>query len=227
MDYQHLALAMRINGARVITDKNLPGQRVILRGSNAFRKNLPREAVYKTATFLVNHHWGNAREMADGMGVLLLTWNQAFYRYGQFDFLKLERCIEKNMSSLESIRMRNILEFGKVDEPLVRRLFEGFSAALAIRRGSKEGMQSPVATAKALHLLAPSFLALWDHKIARGYGCYYANDPVGKYLDFLWMTKAIAIGLPKSLQDGADGYSAIKVIDEYNFARFTRGWVNT
>ncbi|MDH6165545.1 hypothetical protein M2282_000673 [Variovorax boronicumulans] len=210
----------------MITEKELPGQRVILRGSKAFRKNLPREAMYKTATFLVDHHWGNAREMADGMGVLLLTWNQAFYRYGQFDFVKLERCIEKNMTHLESLRTRNILEFGKVDEPLVRRLFKGFSAALAIRRGSKKGMQSPVATAKALHLLAPSFLPLWDHKIARGYGCHYANDPVEKYLGFLWMIKAIATGLPKSLQDGADGYSAIEVIDEYNFARFTRGWVN-
>jgi len=210
----------------VRTVKELPTQSVVLRGSKAFRTNLPREAMYKTATFLVDHHWGNAREMADGLGVLLLTWNQAFYRYGQFDFARLERCIKKNMSDLDSLRARNILEFGETDVHLVRRLFEEFSAALAIRSGVKEGTQSPVATAKALHLLARSFLPIWDDKIARGYGCHYAIDPVGKYLDFLRATQTIAASLSKKLQNGAGGRSAIKVIDEYNFARFTRGWVD-
>lgn len=208
------------------TIKSLPTHAAILRGSKAFKKKLPREAMYKTATFLVEHHWGNAREMADGLGVLLLTWNQAFYRYGQFDFSLLERCIEKNLAPLESLRARSIMDFGDRDVMIVRRLFEEFSEALAIQSGTKAGIRSPVATAKALHLLAPNFLPLWDEKIARGYGCHYAKDPVGKYLEFLHSTQTIVDGLPEALQSGNGGRTAIKVIDEYNFARFTRGWVD-
>lgn len=210
----------------VSTVNNLPTPRAIARGSKAFREHLPREAMYKTATFLVDHHWGNAREMADGLGVLLLTWNHAFYRYGQFDFARLERCIKRNLAQLESFRSRNILDFAETDVPLVRRLFEEFSAALAIRSGVKEGTKSPVATAKALHLLARNFLPIWDDKIARGYGCHYARDPIGSYLKFLRFTQTIAARLPKKWQSGARGCSAIKVIDEYNFSRFTKGWVD-
>ena len=55
-------------------------------GYLAFQAHEARDAMYKTATFLVETFWGKPREMSDSLGVLLLTWNQAFYRYGLFDF---------------------------------------------------------------------------------------------------------------------------------------------
>jgi len=61
-----------------------------------FEKREKRDTMYKVATFIISHYWGKPFDMANGLGVLLLTWNQAFYRYGIFDFDKLERCIDIN-----------------------------------------------------------------------------------------------------------------------------------
>jgi len=52
----------------------------VIRGSQAFRDHERRDAMYKVATFLVDHFWGAPAEMTDALGVLLLTWNQALYR---------------------------------------------------------------------------------------------------------------------------------------------------
>lgn len=48
------------------------------KGYKEYQKHEQREATYKVANFLVEHFWGNPEKMADGLGVLLLTWNQAF-----------------------------------------------------------------------------------------------------------------------------------------------------
>ncbi len=77
------------------------------KGYRAFQERESRDAMYKTATFLVEHFWGQAKDMADGMGILLLTWNQAFYRYGSFDFGRLEDVLQANMDVIEKYRIRN------------------------------------------------------------------------------------------------------------------------
>jgi len=58
--------------------------------------------------------------------------------------------------------------------------------------------RSPVGTAKALHLLAPDFLPIWDEKIAIKYGCRYSNNPEGKYFKFC--------GLLKDMAERVNGY---------------------
>jgi len=194
------------------------------KGYRAFQKNEPRDAMYKTATFLVQHFWGNPADMADSLGVLLLTWNQAFYRYGSFRFSRLERAINRNMSALEALRGRDIATFAKVDEPEVKRLFAVFLRALRIAHGKKKDTKSPVAVAKALHLLAPSFLPTWDDKIATGYGCYYSPPAATKYVTFMYEMKRLAESLSCSLPPDC-GKTFLKLIDEYNYARFTKGWV--
>jgi len=60
---------------------NIPDREEFLRGCEQFENREKRDAMYKVATFLIKQFWGQASEMADGLGVLLLTWNQAFYRY--------------------------------------------------------------------------------------------------------------------------------------------------
>ena len=62
--------------------------------------------MYRVATFLVSHFWGKSSDMADGLGVLLLTWNQAFYRYGIFDFDKLEKSITDTLHKIDNFRNR-------------------------------------------------------------------------------------------------------------------------
>jgi hypothetical protein len=113
-----------------------------------------RDAMYKTATFLVQYFWGNASDMADSLGVLLLTWNQAFYRHGPFDFDELEKCISSNFELLSRYRKSNILDYTASDDEKIGHLFEQFLDALKIREGKRKGVRSPVGVAKALHRAA-------------------------------------------------------------------------
>jgi hypothetical protein len=180
--------------------------------------------MYKTATFLVEHFWGQPRNMADGMGVLLLTWNQAFYRYGSFDFALLEDALRTNIHVIEKLRTRDIQSFVNEDEPIIKQLLIDFLDALRIKEGKKKGYKSPVAVAKALHLLAPGFLPLWDKEIAKAYGCPYESDPDRKYVAFAYMMQALARQLQMHMPSDC-GRTFLKLIDEYNYAKYTKGWI--
>jgi hypothetical protein len=180
--------------------------------------------MYKTATFLVEHFWGRPRDIADGMGVLLLTWNQAFYRYGSFDFALLEEALRANMALIEGLRPRRILSLVEADEPKIKRLFLAFLDALRIKEGKKKDCKSPVAVAKALHLLAPNFLPLWDDKIARANDCYYHVHPDQKYVAFAYKMQSLARRLQEHVPPDC-GRTFLKLIDEYNYAKYTKGWI--
>ncbi len=194
------------------------------RGYRAFQAREPRDAMYKTATFLVEHFWGKPRDMADGMGILLLTWNQAFYRYGSFDFRLLEEALGANMPVIEGLRPRTIESLAQADEPAIEQLFMTFLDALRIKEGKKDGCKSPVAVAKALHLLAPGFLPLWDDKIARAYDCYYSTQPAKKYIAFAYHMQSLGRALQGQVPVGC-GRTFLKLIDECNYAKYTKGWI--
>lgn len=157
--------------------------------------------------------------------MLLLTWNHAFYRYGIFDFNKLEDCISNNLSSLDKYRNSSILNYTSADDKAIEHLFQQFLDALRIHDGKKKGQKSPVAVAKALHLLAPDFFPLWDYKIARAYGCAYSSNPAEKYLIFFRKSKEIAGKLQPSVNPELMGKTLLKLIDEYNYAKYTRDWI--
>lgn len=194
------------------------------RGYRAFQAHEPRDAMYKTARFLVEHFWGQPREMADGMGVLLLTWNQAFYRYGFFDFELLEETLRANMPAIGSFRPRDIQSLVVADEPALKRLFLAFLEALRIKEGKKKDCKSPVSVAKALHLLAPAFFPLWDDKIARAYGCYYSPHAEHSYVAFAYKMQELERQLGQFVPPRA-GRTFLKLIDEYNYAKHTKGWI--
>jgi hypothetical protein len=201
----------------------IPSKETFLRGVCEYERREKRDSMYKVATFLVSHFWSDPDDMADGLGVLLLTWNQAFYRYGTFDFDRLERCIGSNLSTIETFRQREIPSLSEGDEDQILQLFGHFLEALEIASGGSKGKRSPVAVSKALHLLAPGFFPLWDEKIAREYGCYYSIEPGDKYVDFCWIMRAIAKVVSAYID--SPHRTLVKLIDQYNYSRFTRGWV--
>ena len=202
---------------------NIPNHEEFFKGCEEFEKHEKRDAMYKVATFLVSHFWGKPSNMADGLGVLLLTWNQAFYRYGIFDFDKLEKSITDNLQKIESFRNRSILSLSISDEDNIKDLFAIFLEALQIYEGKIRGRKSPVPVAKTLHLLAPNFFPLWDDKIARAYGCYYNENPAEKYVSFCKITKTIADKI-KNYINRSDK-TLVKLIDEYNYSKYTQGWI--
>lgn len=184
-----------------------------------FQTHEKRDAMYRTATFLVEHFWGKPLEMSDGLGVLLLTWNQAFYRYGLFDFDALEKCIVQNQPALDSYRNRDILNYTSADDDGIRFVYGQFLEALQITEGKSAGRQSPVAVAKALHLLAPAFFPLWDDRIARVYNCRY------QYIPFMQKMQELAQILAPHVDGRNTGKTLLKLIDEYNYAKFTKAWI--
>lgn len=58
----------------------------LVTGCEAFEKRERRDAMYRVTTGLIQQSWRDGGKVADALGVLLLTWNQAFYRYGVLDF---------------------------------------------------------------------------------------------------------------------------------------------
>lgn len=200
-----------------------PSRKEFIKGIQEFKNHEKRDAMYKVATFLVNHFWGNFSEMADGLGVLLLTWNQAFYRYGVFNFDELERCIKDNFKEIEQFRNREIQSLLSDDEENIKKLFMKFLDALQISEGKMKGRKSPVSVAKALHILAPSFFPLWDDKIARAYNSYYNTEPAKKYFQFCNTIKSMSCSIGNYINK-ADK-SLIKFIDEYNYSKYTKRWI--
>ena len=199
---------------------NIPNQEEFLNGYEEFERHERRDAMYKIATFLLSHFWGNFHQMTDGLGVLLLTWNQAFYRYGIFDFDRLEKCIKINFKTINTFRNRDIFSLSQEDTKNINILFENFLNALQIGSGNMQGRKSPVAVAKTLHLLAPKFFPLWDDKIARAYNCYYDIKPAEQYFLFSNITKDMA----NEIQDYITGSKKplLKLIDEYNYPKYTK-----
>lgn len=145
------------------------------KGIEEYEKHEKRDAMYKVANFLISNFWGKPSDMSDALDVLLSTWNQAFYRYGKFDSDKLQECIKNNLQKLESFKKRNISSLSASDEDDIINIFNIFLDVLQIDSGKRKGRKSPVAVAKALHLLAPKFFPIWDEKIAKKYECYYLN----------------------------------------------------
>lgn len=196
----------------------------IREGHHAFRERESRDAIYRVATFLIEHYWGEPARIADALGILLLTWNNAFYRYGGFDFAELERCVDRNQLLIDAFRRRNILDYTDADDGAIRALFSDFLAALRVTRAGMT-RRSPVAVAKALHLLAPSFFPIWDKKIAVKYSCDYTRNPEASYLRFMYLTRGLARTFSAAGGRDQGGTTVVKLIDEYNYAKHTQGWV--
>jgi len=200
----------------------------IKRGCQEFHKRERRDAMYKVAKFLISYFWDKSEvDIANGLGVLLLTWNQAFYRYGSFDFDKLERFIKDNKNILNKFRNREIESLDGKDESSTKDIFRQLLNSL-----KANDRKSPVAVAKCLHLLAPGFFPIWDNAIAKGYGCKWNNseDSVNKYFKFMQKAKDFIDDMDHYskkaiLKNCPDRNSLLKILDEYNYAKYTRKWI--
>ena len=134
---------------------------------------------YEVAHAWVEQHWGDPIRVAGGIRILEETWNRAFYSRGIFDVKELMQALVKNKNELTQLRSRHVETFGSADEEVTRNLWGAFFAALKPRG---RPVSPYVATAKALHLLVPSFFVPLDATIAKNYGCS-GSQPEG-YIRF-------------------------------------------
>jgi len=200
---------------------HIPAAEEFRRGYEAFRLHEARDAMYKVATFLISHFWGKYLKMSNALGVLLLTWNQGYYRYGGLNFDKLEKCLKNNFNAIEAFRRQEIFSLNETHRATIIKFFQKLLEALK-RKGTHK--KSPVAVAKALHLLAPGFFPLWDDKIARAYKCHYSKKPADKYILFCDKMKTIAQAV-KNYDNIPNDVTILKLIDEYNYAKYTKNWI--
>jgi hypothetical protein len=134
--------------------------------------------MYRVAAELVDQHWPDPVRVADGLGVVLLTWNMNCYRFGSFDFFALEHLLDKYQGALGAFRVRQLASLSaQRDTALIVTIFtEALTALASIRRVQGTRARTPVGVAKALHMLAPHFFPLWDEAIATGSGFYWASS---------------------------------------------------
>jgi hypothetical protein len=201
---------------------HIPNCNEFLKGIKEFRKREGRDPMYKVASFWILHFWGKQQRVVDGLGVLLLTWNQAFYRYGGFNFNKLEKFLIKNRKQIEKFRKRNIETLKERDKKEIIKLFNGIMNAL---KSFPSKRKSPVAAVKALHLLAPKFFPLWDDKIAKAYNCGWkdSNHAAKKYIEFCKKIQKIENQVKNYIKK--PDVPILKLIDEYNYAKYTKNWI--
>jgi hypothetical protein len=202
----------------------VPDKQEFHQGVTEFGEREERDAMYNVATFLLEEYWGSPSDMADGLGVLLLTWNQAFYRTQSFDFGELEECIRVHLDQLSEYRERSIASLSESDESEVEQVFVDFLDATRLQSGYREGYRSPVGVAKGLHLLAPDFFPLWDRAIAQeyGYSTTSKSNPED-YIKFCWDMKEFVSQIGE--YDLTEDEPVLKLVDEYNYSKYTQGWI--
>lgn len=207
-------------------------------GCIAFASREHRDAMYRIAVLLVNQTWGKPAEVADALGVILLTWNQAFYRYGPPDFDHIESFLRARENEIFGYREGHELarlSDRQIDSAAI--LFEDLLDATQIRTAKTgEVRRSPVSAAKALHVLAPSAFPIWDDRIrtALGFGGASRTAPT-QYLRFMHSCRATLQGLSQEqpLEELAAELSELgrfpktilKFLDEYFYALYTKHWI--
>ncbi len=207
-------------------DPQIPDREEFIKKLELYEKNEARRTVYFEALNHIAQNWNNPPGMAAGTRILLHSWHWNFYRFGDFDCTLLQNCLDRNLLDINSLRYRHISSLSVDDENKIKELFEQFLAAL---EGGKR--KSPVAVAKALHLLAPDFFPLWDNDIALEYGYVWggiANTlfAASDYVSFCHKMKEMAANMSNYVSH-QDDRSLLKRIDEYNFAKFSKfavGW---
>jgi hypothetical protein len=200
-------------------------------GHKKYLEEEPRDAMYKVSMRLIEQNWEKDEEISEALGVLLLTWNSAFYRYGNLNFDLIQEAISKNKNRLYKLRQRSILTYSEDEMGEIEEIYKQLLVALKNtgKTGNKnegEETYSPVSVAKALHLLCPNFFPLWDDKIAIGYGCRWYNSILSfdKYWKFIGITASQVNKLESErraerhkIQPGT-----LKLVDEYNYIHFTK-----
>ena len=184
-----------------------------------FEEYEPRDLFYKAATELVALALDGKTKLsvAESLAVLLQTWNAMHYRFHPFDrehFDAIETVTSLYHPDLIAFRSRSIASFTPDDTIAIKELFGDFELVLG-----------PVGAAKALHLWAPKFFPLWDRAIAKAYGIYLgsAGQNSDEYLQFM---EVAASQVSHALSDRQCD-EVLKRIDEYNYCRFTKGWLGS
>lgn len=191
----------------------------------------PGDAMYRVSMRLIEQEWEKDKEISEALGVLLLTWNSAFYRYGNLNFDLIQEAISVTKDTLSELRKRSIITCKEDERRKIEEIYQRL--ILALKKTGKVGKKnegkeiySPVSAAKALHLLCPNFFPIWDDRIAIGYRCKWHDTTLSfdKYWKFIGITASQIKKLEseRSVEHPRTEPGTLKLVDEYNYIRFTK-----
>jgi len=196
-------------------------------GIEAFYEKEHRSQAYFKALSHINGNWRTANEMAIGAKILLDPWHRNYYRFGKFRLSALSDCISKVLPMLETLKNRGICTLSNTNEDIISPLFKDFLEAL--KGGKNNDCRSPVAVAKTMHLLAPNFFPLWDNRIALAYDTLWgsAYSGVWQYITFSQKIREVVMVILEyeCVKSPVPNRSALKILDEYNYSKFTKHWI--
>lgn len=202
-----------------LIDFYVPESDEFRRGCEEYDSKEKRGAVWFESSEYIKENWDNPREMATGVSLIIRSWN---HYYSNFDFEELAQCIKRNMQVLDGSRNRDIISLLDSDTEKISILFDNFLEAL---KRTRDGAKSPVSVAKALSVLCPNFFPLWDSHIVEHYDCWYFSDSAApRYIKFCKKMKLLAEKV-SSFPTQPDDRPLLKRIDEYNYSKYTKGWI--
>lgn len=198
---------------------HIPSQEEFRKGYEAYNEKERRGFVYFEALKTVAENWGDAELMARGVQRLIRSWNRF---YANFSLSDLTHFMGENMEDLNTYKDKHILDLSDADDDRICQLFQKLLQAL---KREADGALSPVSVAKAFGLLAPNFLPIWDSTIAYRYDCMYFSDMAeSPYIRFCHKMKLFSERV-RHYVPHPDDRSLLKRIDEYNYAKYTMGWI--
>ena len=191
---------------------HIPNLDELAQAHETFERREPRHRDYWLALEGVEKGFrsDNLSDVASSVAGLLKSWHREFYRWRPTRKTALEtelrHLIMQHFQSIISFRGRSLSGLAQGDRATVLKLFSSFEEKLG-----------PVGSAKALNLVAPSFFPLWDNAVAYGYGVVLAAH--GYFLFMVLVKDQITrMSFPEGLEP-------LKTLDEYNYCKYTQGWI--
>jgi hypothetical protein len=215
--------------------------------SKKFEEIEVRDVFYKIATRLISKS-SDLDDRVDAILVVLLTWNRGFYRYRTFDTNHVEE-FSNAMREFETIfdllRRKNLdLDNINFESEIFQNLSSSFAddvpsykEAILLTFDRFSEILGWTGASKAMHLINARLFMMWDDAIRKNYRC--PCSPEG-YIEFMKSSQDTAKEIItsyckefncsrgealESISSLADGKTLPKLIDEYNYVRFTKGLI--
>ena len=195
----------------------MPGADDLNRARELFEAHEPRDLFYRVGRDLLERTLAGQSDftLTEAVAVVLLTWNRRFYigkdtpNFDAEHIKNIDDLLERHGDALAVYRERSIDSLDDNEQAAVESTFDDF-----------ERLLGPVGAAKALHVLAARFFALWDRPIAEGASLYLDKRGTNANRYWRWMRRT----RDECREAGGEavwGTGLLKRIDELNYCRFT------
>jgi hypothetical protein len=191
-----------------------PTRRELALAHRVFGEKESRAVDYEVAARLLAQALAGSFALSPTVPVALLlqSWNFAYYQEGRrFDlahFEAIDAALRKHRTTLDGFRERTIWTWQAADRRPTQAVLRTLDASVG-----------RVGAVKAMHLWAPDFFPLWDNPIAEAYGLDLSAPDV-QYCTFIDLIRQQLPAL-----EPPEGVAPLKALDEFNYCRFTKGWV--